>query len=417
MAGSNKLSAMAVKSLNKRGRYGDGRGLWLQISVSGSKAWIFRYMRDGRAREMGLGPVSLQKHDGGVTLAEAREAAHRCHQMLRDGRDPIDERQGQRAAARLEKARSITFEKAAEQYVAAHRAGWKNPKHAGQWEATLKTYAYPVLGKLPVAAIDVALVLRVLEPIWTEKTETASRLRGRIESVLAWATVRGYRQGDNPARWRGNLDQLLPAQGKVQKVESHPALPYAELPAFLEELRALTSISAQALEFAVLTAARTGETIGAEWQEIDLAAKLWTVPAARMKSGREHRVPLPARALEILEALPREKDSSYVFAGARKKSPLSNMAMLQCLRGLRPELTVHGFRSTFRDWAAEQTNFPRELAEAALAHVLKDKTEAAYQRGDLLEKRRRLMDAWAKYCGRAPRESAKVTPLRPGRGA
>ena len=272
----------------------------------------------------------------------------------------------------------------------------------------------PVFGALPVAVVDTAFVMRVIEPIWKEKTETANRVRGRIEAVLAWATVRGFRTGDNPARWKGHLDHLLPARTKVRKVEHHAALPYDEMPEFMVELRAREGMSARALEFVILTAARTGEVIGAIWAEVDLRAMVWTVPGTRMKSGRDHRVPLSNRAVEILAALPHEKKNEHVFIGARRGSPLSNMAMLQLMRDLRPGFVPHGFRSTFRDWCAERTNFPREVAEAALAHVVGDATERAYRRGDALEKRRALMDAWSRYCC-SPPVKGEVLPLRRGR--
>lgn len=392
MRSINKLSPAQVAKINKTGRYGDGGGLWLQVSKWGTKAWIFRYMIDGKARQMGLGSVDT------FTLKEARERARKTRQLVADGIDPVAAKQADKAARLAEKGKEMTFMDAAEKYITAHRAGWKNAKHSEQWRNTLETYAAPVIGKLNVADIETAHIMKVLEPIWTEKPETASRVRGRIEKVLAWATARGLREGDNPARWRNHLDHMLAPRAKVQKVRHHPAMPYADLPAFMERLRDVDFISARALEFTILTAARTGETIGAKWDEIDIENKVWTVPGDRMKSGREHRVPLSDRALEILNLLPREGD--FVFPGARKGRPLSNMAMLELLRGMEGTegLTVHGFRSSFRDWAAERTNYPRELAEAALAHVLKDKTEAAYQRGDMLDKRCRLMRDWARYC-------------------
>lgn len=390
----HKLTGRKIDSLRKPGWYGDGGGLWLQVGPTGGKSWLFRYTRSGRARAMGLGPLDL------VSLAEAREKARDARRLIGEGRDPLDVKRDATAAARARDATTITFRSAAESYITAHAAGWRNAKHAEQWRATLEAYAYPVIGDLAVDAIGVAEVMTILEPAWSTKTETASRVRGRIEAVLDWATARHYRHGDNPARWKGHLDKLLPAKAKVAKVRHQPALPWAEVPDFLAELRALTSISAKALDFTVLTAARTGEVIGARWPEIDFAAKLWTIPGERMKAGREHRVPLSTAALGILAGLPREGDGDgWIWPGARAGRPLSNMAMLEMLRGLRPGLTVHGFRSSFRDWAAEATNFPRDLAEAALAHVVKDKTERAYRRGDALEKRRRLMDAWARFCG------------------
>lgn len=408
MRKTKKLSAAKIAHLTKQGRYGDGDGLWLQVGPTGTKAWLLRYMIDGKAREMGLGPLSV------FSLAEARERARAARQRLADGVDPISERDAERAARRAEDAKAVTFKDAAARYIKAHRAGWKNPKHADQWEATLSTYAFPHFGALSVAAIETGHILKAIEPIWTLKPETASRTRGRIEAVLDWATARGYRKGVNPARWKGHLQNLLPAKTKVHKVQHQPALPYEQLPAFMADLRGMDSISARALEFTILTAARTGEAIGAEWSEIDLDKRVWTVPASRMKAGREHRSPLSDRAIEILLGLPRMDDARFVFPGGQAKRPLSNMAMLQLLRGMKgcDGLTVHGFRSTFRDWCGERTNFPREIAEAALAHANADKVESAYRRGDALEKRRRLMDAWAKFANETPREGKVVAMQR-----
>jgi integrase len=294
----------------------------------------------------------------------------------------------------------VTFDEATERYIAAHESSWRNAKHRQQWRNTLSTYAGPMIGKMPVGDIVMDDVLRVLEPIWETKAETASRVRGRIENVLDWARVRGLRDGINPAAWRGQLAHLLPARNKARSVKHHPALPWRQLPQFMTELRDNTAISAKALAFTILTAMRTTEVIEAKWIEIDIEAGVWTVPKERMKAGREHRVPLPKAAHAVLGALPLVDGNAYVFPGTRKGRPLSNMAMLELVRGLRPGLTVHGFRSTFRDWAAEATNFPRELAEAALAHVLGSATERAYQRGDLFEKRREMMTAWAEFAGR-----------------
>ena len=344
-------------------------------------------------RDMGLGSAA------DVPLADAREKAADARKMLSDGIDPIEHRKTARADHALDVAKAVTFETCADAYVAAHRAGWRNAKHSWQWAATLKAHAYPTLGKLPVGEIDVGLVLKVLEPIWKTKTETASRLRGRIENVLDWARVRGYHQGDNPARWRGNLDHLLPKRSKVQKVTHHPALPYAQVGAFVSDIRKQGGTAARALEFVILTATRTSEAIGAQWHEIDLDAALWTVPADRIKGGKEHRVPLSAPALALIKAQAKTKNGEFVFLGLKRGKPLSNMALLALLKRIgRDDLTVHGFRSTFRDWAAEQTNYAGDVAEMALAHVVSDKVEAAYRRGDMFEKRRRLMADWAKYC-------------------
>ena len=321
-----------------------------------------------------------------------------ARKLLLEGVDPIAARHEVRMHARTVAARGMTFKQCAENFVAAHESSWRNEKHRGQWKSTLSRYAYPIIGDLPASAIDTALVIKIIEPIWKEKAETASRLRGRIESVLDWAAVRGFRTGDNPARWRGHLEKLLPARGTIKAVKHHAAIPYREMPEFMAALREREGISARALEWTILTAVRTGEAIGARRLEIDHAAKTWTIPGDRMKSRREHRVPLSARALEILSMLPREDE--FVFPGARKGVPLSNMAMLELMRGIKPGYVPHGCRSTFRDWAAETTNYPNHVVEMALAHVVGDKVEAAYRRGDLFEKRRRLMSDWARYCSR-----------------
>jgi integrase len=319
-------------------------------------------------------------------------------------------------AQRAEQAKVMTFRQCAEAYVAAHQAGWRNQKHAGQWPSTLSAYVYPHFGALPVQAIDTALVTKALEPIWLKKPETAGRVRGRIESILDWATARGYRKGENPARWRGHLENLLPKKSKVRRVEHHAALPYGELAAFMAQLRQQPGGGAAAFEFAILTAARTGEVLGARWDEINITERLWTVPAERMKAAREHRVPLSDSSLAILERMRQVGQSDYVFPGLKEKRPLSDMAMIMTLRRMgRGGLTTHGFRSTFRDWAAERTNFPREVAEMALAHAVSDKVEAAYRRGDLFEKRRQLMAAWVRYCATPPTLGHEVVVLSGGR--
>jgi|SRR5665213_934915 len=379
----------------KAGQYHDGGGLYLLVKSPTSRSWLFRYMRDGRAREMGLGPYPDR------TLADARVKAGECRKLLLDDIDPIEHRRSRRTDAKLEAAKAITFDTCAERYIEAHKSGWRNAKHADQWSNTLAAYASPVFGKLSVVTIDTALVMKVLETIWNYKPETAYRLRGRIEAILDWAKVRGYRQGENPARWRGHLDKLLPSRAKVRKVEHHAALPYVDMPTFMAELREQSGLSALALQFTILTAARTGETIGARWREFDLDARTWTVPADRMKANREHRVPLSESAFAILaemRILGREADD-YVFPGGKKTKPLSNMAMMMMLRRMgREDLTVHGFRSTFRDWCAEQTTFPSEVAEMALAHAVGDKVEAAYRRGDMFDRRRSLANDWGIYC-------------------
>lgn len=406
----NRLSAIAVQRVRRIGYHADGGGLYLQVSETGSKSWIFRFTLRGRRREMGLGALRA------VTLEQARKLAAGCRGQVRAGVDPIEARKAADIERAIEQATAVSFDDCARRYIEAHAAGWRNAKHAGQWRATLTSYASPVLGRLPVQAVDTGLVLKVLEPVWTTKPETATRVRQRIECVLDWAAARKYRQGDNPARWRGHLDKLLPKRSKVAAVRHHPALPYAKLPAFLRTLRALEGTAPRALEFVILTAARVSEAVNATWDEIDLPGKLWTVPAARMKSGREHRVPLSDAAVRLLKAMQATRQNDYLFPGWRVRRPLTGAACLKLLHDLgHPELTVHGFRSTFRDWCAEQTNIPRELAEAALAHVLKDKTEAAYQRGDLLHRRALLMQSWARYCAQS-KTSATVTPLRAKRG-
>jgi hypothetical protein len=404
-----KLKALQVERLSKKpGLYNDGAGLCLRVSSPTARSWVLRYMLDGKAREMGLGSYP------DISLAEARVAASEARKLKAQGKDPIAVRGAQQAQERVEAARSVTFRHCAKTYISARAAGWKNAKTNAQWEAALEAYAMPVIGDLPVQAVDVALVHKVLEPIWSSKTETASRVRGRIEAILDWAKVRGYRHGDNPARWKGHLDNLFPTRSKVQKVEHHAALPYGEMGAFMATLRGQEGSGALALQFTILTAARTGEAIGARWDEIDLAKGVWIIPAKRMKAGREHRVPLSKAALAILRTRQKSGDESvFVFPGGKLGKAISNMAMLQTLRRMgRDDLTVHGFRSTFRDWAEESTAFPGTVSEAALAHVVGDKVEAAYRRGDLFDKRRNLMDAWAQYCN-SPATGAKVVPIRP----
>jgi integrase len=397
-----RLTALKVKHAREPGMLADGNGLYLQVTRANARSWIFRYHRNGKSREMGLGSLSA------IGLADARLKAAECRRLLADGIDPIAARDAERSQLALEAARAITFDKCADAFIKAHASGWKNQKHVKQWTATIRSYVSPVFGSLPVQAVDVTLVMKVLEPLWTTKPETATRIRGRIESVLDWAKARGYRTGENPALWKGHLDKLLPSRNKVAKVVHHSALPYDELPEFMAALREQDSISARALEFTILTAARTGEIIGARRSEIDEVSAAWTIPAKRMKGDREHRVPLSARALEIFRNLP--KDSDYLFPGGRAGNHLSNMAMLKLLERMkRDDLTVHGFRSTFRDWAAERTNFPGEVAEAALAHAVGDKVEAAYRRGDLFEKRRRLMEAWAQFATTASSDPVVVS--------
>ena len=399
------LTALNVSREKKLGMYADGGGLYLQVSKNGAKSWIYRFKFSGsKGRYMGLGSLVT------ISLADARELATTARKQVLEGIDPIKARRDQRAHERFEASKGITFKSAAEQYIESHKAGWNNKKHIAQWSSTLETYAYPAFGALSVQDIDVGLVMKALEPIWTEKSETASRVRGRVESVLDWATVRGYRKGENPARWKGHLESLLPARRKVQTVRHHPAMPYENINAFIEKLREQAGISAKALEFLILTASRTSEVIGARPEEFDLKTGVWNVAAERMKMKKEHRIPLSDRAITIIEEVIGAGD--FVFPGGKKGKPLSHVAMLILMKRMGyADFTVHGFRSSIRDWAAEQTNYAREVAEAMLAHRIEDRVEAAYRRGDLFEKRRRLMDEWAKYCGTV-RTAGKVVPIR-----
>ncbi|MGE0623178.1 MAG: tyrosine-type recombinase/integrase [Pseudomonadales bacterium] len=382
---NNKLTTLFVRNQSRSGRYGDGNGLYLQVSLSG-KSWIFRYMLKGRSREMGLGSVAL------VSLAQARQKAMDQRRLLLDGIDPIEHRR-----SKLSASHAPTFAEASNAYIEAHKAGWKNTKHADQWQATLDRYVGPHIGRIPVDQITTDHVLGVLSPIWANKTETASRVRGRVESVLSWASAHGYRKGQNPAQWRGHLDQMLPKRSKVQRVKHHPALRYSDAPAFLAMLRSRRGIVARALELTILTAARTSEVTQATWGEFQISGDraVWTIPAERMKAQKEHRIPLVPACRNLLHNLPTIGD--YVFTGTRQ-GPISKDAMRLLLRDMGfSQVTVHGFRSTFRDWCGEETAFPREVVEAALAHQLKDKAEAAYRRGDALERRRELMNAWCEF--------------------
>lgn len=400
------LTAAQVKALWAKGqpwRHADGGGLYLVVTGQKRAWWMLRYSLAGRQREMGIGGADP---DGkvGSTLAEAREKAAQQRRLLREGIDPLDHRQGQEEAAQQAVDARRTFRDCAVAFLAEKAPEWRNAKHRAQWDATLTTYAMPELGDMPVATIDLEAVKRVLSPIWSTKPETAARLRGRIEAVLDYAGVHGWREGANPARWKGNLSLSgLPSRAKVAPVQHHPALPWQEMAGFMSELRTSASTSARALEFLILTAARTGEVLGARWVEIDLAAGMWTVPRNRMKAGREHRVPLSAPALMVLEhmlPLRQEGGEGYVFPGQGQGHPLSNMAMLKLLGRMgRREITPHGFRSAFRDWAGEATAHPGDVVEMALAHAVANKVEAAYRRGDLLRKRRALMEDWAAYCG------------------
>jgi len=404
----NALNAVTVKTA-KPGRHADGGGLQLLVKDTGARSWVYRFMLKGKSRDIGLGPAG----PGGISLADARDLAAALRLKVKAGIDPLAERQraeaDAKAAEQATKVAGVTFKAMAETHIAANKDSWRNAKHKQQWENTLKTYAYPVFGELPVAEVDTPHVLKVLEPIWREVPETASRLRGRIETVLDSAKARGYRQGENPARWRGHLAQILPARTKLSRGH-HKAMPYDAVPAFVERLQEREAVAALALEFVILTAARTGEVIAAEWSEVDLAKALWTVPAERMKAGKEHRVPLSPRALEILEQT-KQLGGKYLFPGA-KREKLSSMAMAMLLRRMKLDVTVHGFRSAFRDWAAECTGYSHEVAEMALAHTIGNAVERAYRRGDLFDKRRRLMADWATYCASGAPAGGKVTPIR-----
>lgn len=401
-----EMSALQVKRMTRPGLHAVGgvSGLCLAVGPGDRRCWILRATIGGKRRELGLGAFP------DVTLAQAREAARAARQQIREGIDPTAEREAARRALLVEQATRMTFDQCATEVVKVKQAESSNPKHAAQWESTLATYASPIIGKLPVADIELAHVVQVLEPYWHDKTETMTRVRQRIEAVLSWATARGYREGDNPARWRGNLDTVLPKPTKIAKVKHHAALPIPEMGAFMSGLRQRGGVAARALEFTILTAARSGEVRGATWAEIDLAAKTWTIPADRMKAGRDHRVPLSPAALELLERQPRQQDNNLIFPGVRG-GVMSDATMAAVLKRMDVPATVHGFRSTFRDWTAEYTSTPHHVAEMALAHTIKNAAEAAYRRGDLLEKRRRLMDQWAEFCA-APATAATVTPIR-----
>jgi integrase len=400
---SRKVKALQAKK--KPGYYADGSGVYLQISRYGTSSWVFRYTLDGRVRDMGMGSAEI------ITLRGAREMAREFRQQLISGEDPLALRNAKKEARRAEEAKRKTFIECADAYIAAHSGEWRSSKHVAQWRSSLEMYAYPVLGKLPVDAIELPHILNVLEPIWREKRETASRLRGRIERILAWATVRRYRKGDNPAKWEHHLDELLPKIPKDAQKKHHAALPLGELGGFMAELRARTGTVTRALEFTILTASRSGEVRGARWDEVDLKEAVWVIPADRMKSNRAHRVPLSDRAVKILRDMHRENE--YVFPGARGPR-MSTTAMLELTWEVGgKDLTVHGFRSCFSDWCRDQTSFSRDVVEMALAHTIKDKSEAAYRRLDALDKRRRLMEQWSRFL-MAPRVTAKVTPLRGG---
>lgn len=392
MAKSNLLTATFCRNIKEPGRYADGNGLFLNVSKTGSKSWLFRYRWQGKRPEIGLGSFSDK------SLAEAREAMGDCRKLIRSGIDPRsrDKVTGEPSTP--------TFRDCAAMFIRDKRSEWSNAKHQAQWTSTLQTYAEPVIGHVPVDQVDLEHMLAILSPIWQEKTETATRVRGRIERVLSWAIVKGYRRPPNPALWRGNLDMVMPKPSKVKKITHYAALPYAELSDFWQDVTADNSVTSKALQLTILTTARTIETIGAKWEEFDLETRVWTVPAERMKAKREHRVPLTETAVALLKTIPRIDNGDFLFPGLRGNPHISNMAMLNFLKRdlQRPGLTVHGFRSSFKDWAMETTTFPGDLSEAQLAHVITNKAQAAYERGDKLKRRRELLEAWVRYLVEQP---------------
>ncbi len=397
-----KLSADQVKRTVDTGTYGDGGGLYLQVAPNGTKSWIYRYQIAKRRRWMGLGGFPE------ISLANARQLRNQHRLQVKAGIDPIEVKRENTTKAveerKKSKAQAMTFERCAEDFIAQKEPEWKSAKHAQQWQNTLKHYAFPIIGLLPVGDIENHHILEILQPIWLKKTETATRVRNRIELILDYASALKFRAGDNPARWRGNLDAILPKPSKVKNVKHHTALPYDDMSQFMAELLGVNGLAAKALILTILTATRTSEVLNARWSEFNLDKRTWTIPSERMKTGKAHRIPLSAPAVDLLNNIKDGSKSKLVFPGQKQGKSLSNMAMTNTLRRMgRGELTVHGFRSTFRDWVAEKTNYPQRVAETALAHKLKDAAEAAYQRGDLLEKRVQLMQAWAEYC--LPKES------------
>jgi integrase len=400
---THRLTAIKAQSLKKPGFHADGAGLYLKVHEGGSRSWVYRFMRNGKARYLGLGSA------GSVSLALARSLAAEARQQLQQGQDPIETRRQAKKEALLADARVMTFRQCGEAYIASHESSWKNAKHCEQWRSTLKRYLYPIFGDVPASAVTTDKVLEALQPLWSTMPETASRVRGRIEAILDWAKVRGARDGENPARWRGHLANLLPKPSKVAPVQHYPALPFNEVPRFLTELRTFGGPAALALELVILTATRTNEVLGARWSEFEPVQNLWAIPPERTKTGKEHRIALSPRVQAILKEIGEVKRSDFIFPGQKPGRPLSNMALLMLLRRMkRADITVHGFRSSFRDWAAEATNFPNFVVEMALGHAVGGKVESAYRRGDLFEKRRRLMTAWAAYCDQ---NTVKVVPM------
>jgi integrase len=390
---ARELSALEVSRLSDSGHHAVGgvTGLYLYVNDANARSWVLRMMIGSKRRHVGIGGYPT------VTLAQAKEKARQLRENVIRGIDPVEQRKAVASKLKAEQAAAITFKKAVVGYLETHGDVWKNAKHRAQWQSTLETYAYPFIADILVRDVCVEHVLSVLTPIWKVKNETASRVRGRIESVLDWSAARNYRSGDNPARWKGLLDKLLPAPNKVKVVEHHKAMPIDQAPGFINRLRMQEGMAALALEFAILCASRSGEVRGAQWSEIDMHSCLWTIPKERMKAGKEHRVPLSPQAMEILESLPNRSEGPSIVFPAPRGGPLSDMALTAVMRRMEEEAVPHGFRSTFRDWVSERTNYPRELAEQALAHVLESKVEAAYRRGDALEKRRKMMCDWSQF--------------------
>ncbi len=418
----NKLTAKEVEKKTKPGLYGDGGGLTLQITKAGVKSWLYRYMIKGKAYGRGLGPAHT------ITLADARQKAAEARKLVIEGINPLEAKRQRQLDAEMVKARLMTFDQCASAYIEAHRASWRNVKHADQWTNTIATYVSPLIGPMPVEQIDTAMVVKVLtqpddkgQQFWQVKNETATRVRGRIESILGWATTSGFRSGENPARWKGHLENLLATISRAQRIKNHPSLAWERMGAFVHDLRQRDGVAARAVEFAILTASRSGEVRGACWSEIDLAAKVWTIPASRMKAKREHEVPLSTEAVALLKRLTKSDATGLIFTGTKGQA-LSDMSLTAVIRRMNSEarnwtdkdgntITMHGFRSTFRMWAAESTNYPREVAEHALAHQLPDAVERAYQRGTQFTKRAAMMSEWAKFCGTIRRESSQVVPI------
>ena len=404
---ARELSALDIKRIVKPGRYAAGNvaGLLFVVKDTGSRSWILRTMVGDKRRNIGLGGYPE------VTLAKAREKARQMKELIEKGIDPVDQRKARRMALRASQNGRITFAEAARRTHEKKLSEFKNKRHGQDWINSVTRYAFPVIGQIAVDDVDLSHIQSILEPIWSDKTETATRLRQRLEQILNWATISGYRKGENPARWKGHLDAIFPAPTKIKKVKHFPALPWKDIHPFVAELRQREGMAARCLEFVILTACRSGEARFATWDEIDLDNKVWTIPGERMKAGKEHRVPLTDDAISLLENLPRFEESNFLFTAPRG-GPLSDMALSMLCRRMKINAVPHGFRSTFRDWAAESTNYPREVAEQALAHTITSPVEAAYRRGDLFRKRRKLMESWEAYLNKVQDTKATVTPIR-----